>query len=488
MIGCRSAPGAAVAPFVLLASLAHNGVATAQERHARIFDVSPGMHVTALPARSFVDPSCGTRGGPRGMQIRSFGNFARCAPEAGGLREIWFSYDDTAEFVALARRAPNPRRTTTVLDQPVILSVLIDADGFVQGYRIFTDTRADHDLRMHAHEVAVHFKARFSLDGHCTDLPLAERETPIDGQFVKEICRKETNGLEVTSEARFYYRPGQQFFDPNTGVPMVNSFESSARLEVIARDGRRTAAPSVETAAASEPADARSAFLSGASRNCPGCSLAETDLRHRDLSGADLSGADLEGALLHRTNLSRADLRGARLDGANLNRANMSFARLDKASLVNAMLYQTDLQRAQLPGADLTRVMAGRAQLSFARLDQAKLDGADLGGARANDASFVRASMTNVFLPQAVLARAKMRDAAANGGNFSEARLREADLAGASLRGANLSNSDLVSVNLNHADLTGATLLSSDMAGANTDSVVFSATRMPDNSLQGVAK
>ena len=38
---------------------------------------------------------------------------------------------------------------------------------------------------------------------------------------------------------------------------------------------------------------ARQAFLSGTTKDCPGCDLRGVNLKRRDLSGADLSGADL---------------------------------------------------------------------------------------------------------------------------------------------------------------------------------------------------
>jgi uncharacterized protein YjbI with pentapeptide repeats len=472
------------ATVLLAGCVAMQPEASAQERIARVFDIMPGVHVSALPSRAFVDPSCGTLGGPRGMQIGSFARFQLCAPEPGGLREIWFSYDDAAEYAALARRAPNPRRTTTVLDQPVILSVLVDADGFVQGYRIFTDTRADHDLRLQAYQVGLHFKARFALDGHCEERPLAERETPIDGQFVKEFCRREAGGVRITSESRFYYRPGQQFFDPNSGAPMVNSFESSAQVEVVASPPQQRYQTVVQHQPLTITDDSASAFLAGATKDCAGCRLVEADLRYRDLSGANLNGANLEGALLHRANLARADLRGSRLDGANLNRATMANANLAAASLVNAMLYQTDLQHADLSRANLSRVLAGRVLLSFANLREANLDGGDFAASRATDADFSGASLRQSGFQQAVLARTRMQGIEALGANFAQARMRGADFRRASLVGADFSNADLVDTMLDHANLSDATMTAADLNGAKIDGVVFSRTRLPDNSLK----
>ena len=112
-----------------------------------------------------------------------------------------------------------------VLGQPVILSLLVDPKGLVQGYRIITDPHAEEELRMNAYTIAVAFKARLGTDGWtCEDLPPGAGETPIAGVFVKERCRKTAEGQNVVVESRYYYKPGQALVDPNSGLPTVNQF------------------------------------------------------------------------------------------------------------------------------------------------------------------------------------------------------------------------------------------------------------------------
>ena len=212
--------------------------AHAQQPMPTIWDVEIGTPVGELPDEAFVDPACGTNGGPPGLAIGSFENFMRCRPESSGLREVWFRYDDELEFIARAARdldAIARSNAMVVLGQPVILSLLIDAAGRVAGYRIFTDPHADEELRMNAYTTAIAFKARFGTTGwQCADLPPAEGETPILGSFVKEHCEKRVDGQQITMESRYYYKPGQGELDPNTGLPTVNQFESSARMELRA--------------------------------------------------------------------------------------------------------------------------------------------------------------------------------------------------------------------------------------------------------------
>jgi hypothetical protein len=223
--------------LVLLVS----GISTASgQSPPKIWDVKLGTPVGELPDEEFVDPACGTNGGPPGFRIATFEQFERCSPETSGLREIWFRYDDEEEYIARAARDPDAiarANAMLVLGQPVVLSLLVDRAGLVQGYRIITDPRADPDLREDAYLLARAFKARFGADGwDCDDMQPNTGETPIDGEFVKQRCQKVFDGQQVTLESRHYHKPGQAQIDPNTGLPTVNQFESSTRFQIVRFD------------------------------------------------------------------------------------------------------------------------------------------------------------------------------------------------------------------------------------------------------------
>ena len=135
-----------------------------QQPLPRIWDVQPGTPVGDLPEEEFVDPACGTNGGPPGLRIGGFEQFERCRAESSGLREIWFRYDDEWEYIARAARDSDGvarANAMVVLGQPVVLSLLVDPAGLVQGYRIITDPHAHQDLRIDAYTIAIAFKARF---------------------------------------------------------------------------------------------------------------------------------------------------------------------------------------------------------------------------------------------------------------------------------------------------------------------------------------
>ncbi len=209
----------------------------AQSR-ARIFDVELGSPVSALPSDEWVDPACGTNGGPPSRKLDSFEEFARCpAEEQTGLHEIWFIYDDEWEYIARAYRDPAEIRSYSAnifFQQPIITSLLVDDGGLVQGYRVITDPRAQIDLRSQAYILYGIFKSFFDdAPWQCTDLPREERERPVEGRFLKATCAMASDRYFVRVEGRHLRKPGQDTRDV-PGVPAYaeGDFESSARLEV----------------------------------------------------------------------------------------------------------------------------------------------------------------------------------------------------------------------------------------------------------------
>jgi hypothetical protein len=226
-------------PFSSVAALAvclYFGVAKAQTSSPKVWDITLGAPVSALPLDEFVDPACGTNGGPPARTLASFADFARCPLDrTTGLHEVWFRYDDELEYIARARRSDlliREYQANALAGQPIITSLLIDDAGLVQGYRIVNDPRADPDTRIDAYGLADLFKGMVSTGLVCTDLPPAEGERPIEDFFVKQTCEKKADGEVTRIESRRYYKPGQYAVDPNDSHVTQNQFESSARMEV----------------------------------------------------------------------------------------------------------------------------------------------------------------------------------------------------------------------------------------------------------------
>jgi hypothetical protein len=224
--------GIAAALWLALAS-----VAAAQSPAPRIWDLPLGTPIAALPLNDYVDPACGTNGGPPARVLKGFDEYALCPAEAAtGLHEIWFRYDDEMEYVGRARRSEiliRQYQANALAGQPIITSLLIDDSGRVAGYRIVNDPRADSRTRINAFGLADLFRGMAPPGLECTDLPPAEGERPIDDWFVKQDCTAKANGVVTRIEARRYYKPGQFAVDPNDNRVTENLFESAARLEVF---------------------------------------------------------------------------------------------------------------------------------------------------------------------------------------------------------------------------------------------------------------
>jgi len=216
------------------------GVAKAQNLPApapKIWDLKLGGAISTLPLDQFVDPACGTNGGPPARLLKGFDEFAQCPVDrTTGLHEVWFRYDDELEYIARARRSDalvRQYRANSLALQPIITSLLIDDAGVVQGYRIVNDARGvEGATRIAAFGLADIFKGIAGLNLNCTDLPLAEGERPIDDWFLKQVCEKTTDGQVTRVEARRYYKAGQFAVDPNDNRVTENLFERSARIEV----------------------------------------------------------------------------------------------------------------------------------------------------------------------------------------------------------------------------------------------------------------
>jgi hypothetical protein len=209
------------------------------EIKARIWELQLGTPVSELPPQ-YLDPHCGTNGGPPGARLASWSEYALCPAEPEtGLHEIWFTEDDEAEYVARAYRTqlfePGPFAANVLAGHKVIYSVLVDDAGVIQGYRVFSDPREAETFRYRAHRAADALLGFYGYSNFtCTDLPAAEGETEVEGLFVKRDCVAMADGRYVMVAARHLRKPGQFAIDPATNQPTTNYFESSFRLEVFA--------------------------------------------------------------------------------------------------------------------------------------------------------------------------------------------------------------------------------------------------------------
>jgi hypothetical protein len=215
------------------------GVGVAQSR-ARVFDAQLGTHFSMLPSDEWVEPACGTNGGPPSLQLDGFENFGSCrVDDETGLWEVSFIYDDEWEYLARALGTPEDIRRYSAsyfYAQPILTSLMFDAGGFLQGYRVITDPRTLVETRQEAYGLHLIFKTLFeNVNWDCTNLPAQDREIPFNGVFIKSSCIAVNDTLFVRSEARFLSKPGQNLRDvPGLTREEEGNFESWSRLDVYA--------------------------------------------------------------------------------------------------------------------------------------------------------------------------------------------------------------------------------------------------------------
>ena len=205
-------------------------------RRSTIWDIHLGDEAAAIPD-AYVNYACGTNGGPPSLRLTSFVDFKKCKPDANGLHEVYFEYDDELEYEARALDDKSLIRMyagTTVFEFPIVASILFDDAGLVRGERMVTDPRQQVSRdRLEFWELANFLHHRFGDDGWvCSDLPPEDGEKAAMTKFLKNRCEKITAEARLILDQRFFQKKGQQFTDPVTGKAQPQAFESGTRFEM----------------------------------------------------------------------------------------------------------------------------------------------------------------------------------------------------------------------------------------------------------------
>jgi hypothetical protein len=210
----------------------------AQDRPTRLnfWDIHIGEKAAEIPD-AFVNYACGTGGGPPSIPLANFTEFEKCRPDANGLREVYFEYDDELEYWARALDLKAEIRMyagTSAYEFPVVASVLFDDAGLVKGERLVTDPRQQLSRDRNEFWVLADFiRHRFGDDGWvCKDLPPNAGESPAGSNFIKNHCEKTSRGLHLVLKQRYFRKKGQQFVDPYTGKARTEDYESETRFEM----------------------------------------------------------------------------------------------------------------------------------------------------------------------------------------------------------------------------------------------------------------
>ncbi len=473
--------GAVLAGAVLLIAGRAGALSDDIWQAPQIWDLKPGTHAADLPEAEFAEYACGTNGGPPSTPLSGWTDYQRCAAEPGtGLHEVYFRYDDQAEYEARARH--NEARAklfagTTLYDVAVIASALFDDDGFLHVVRAVTDPRVPPVEREHAIALRNFLIARYGADGwSCTDLPPESGETKLGDAFLKQDCRRTVDDTRLTLASRYLRREGQYGIDPNSGQRVPGLFVSEVRFEIqlVGEPADRQARLAAIAARAGAVADAEADWQRAL--DCPGCDLTGIELKRRNLAGANLAGANLSGANLHAANLDGANLAGANLSGANLNRASLRKADLSGVRADDAMFFAARLDGANLAHAVLSNAHMSEAQLTSANLSGITAVGLDLIRARLPNANLTGADIEHAYLSEAQLGRADFTGASLITVDMSLTKLSAARLSRARIWGTDLYGADLRDADLTDADFNGCRLTAALMANARTEGTKFADT------------
>jgi hypothetical protein len=204
-----------------------------------IWDVQLGQPVTAVPDSVAAIIACGTNGGPISIELKSFGDWAQCTPEASGLREIAFTYDDEKDYIARAMELEFRALAggTSIYAHPVVVSILVDDKGVSQGIRIVTDDRAsDHDRRGAVYLIR-NLQGQFgSWNLDCQDIPMQEGEQKVGNDFIHQRCtgtNPNGNGQKVLIEASYLRKKGQEGLSLDTQQVNKGYYQSQTRMELV---------------------------------------------------------------------------------------------------------------------------------------------------------------------------------------------------------------------------------------------------------------
>ena len=240
----------ATALTLILLLLGAGGAGAQTLRRATVWDLKLGEPIAAQPgAAEFRAFACGSNGGPPHQKLAGWDDFRRCAPEPGGLREVYFEYDDELEYIARARDLENEVTRwagTTETGFPIIASALFDEQGRLAGLRLVTDSRPEHrndiiepDLkkREDAYLFGAVMAARFGIDAKtdCVSLPPEPGESAVGREFVKQQCEKQDPAAHrrIALRANLYRKPGQSGANPRAPTELTKGqFESSARVDI----------------------------------------------------------------------------------------------------------------------------------------------------------------------------------------------------------------------------------------------------------------
>lgn len=206
-----------------------------------------GATLDQMPAwLEFRSYACGSNGGPPLRKIHGWEEFRLCKADEYGLHEVYFEYDNEAEYILRARDNPRVVKFVGTTEQsfPIVASALFSDDGVLRGLRMVTDPRADYTADQFFDLADLRTRNDFYLLGpfvagqvginpaeDCVRSPLAEGESEVGNIFIKLDCERVEDGVRYILKTRYYRKVGQNARDPRTGEMTEGQYESSTVFE-----------------------------------------------------------------------------------------------------------------------------------------------------------------------------------------------------------------------------------------------------------------
>jgi hypothetical protein len=200
-----------------------------------------GVSAATLGTEGYEGFACGTNGGPPGLTLAGWADFAKCPAEpVTGLHEVYAEYGTRIGRISEMFREQFGEELwlqqyggTRMANFPVVLSLLFDDEGIARGFRVVTDTRAAIEDRGRAYLLRQRVMPIYGDDGwDCLDRPPKPGETGVGDVFINQVCRKTLDGKYVRIETHFFRRPGQTGVDIN-GQFVPGEYDSLTRWEVF---------------------------------------------------------------------------------------------------------------------------------------------------------------------------------------------------------------------------------------------------------------
>lgn len=229
------------AGLAALATALAAGAAPDPER-GDIKELRLGLIAEEMPYIGYFGYACGSNGGPPARPLEGWEEFHLCAPQESGLHEVYVEFDDELETTALALAGEIPEfgaeySGTRIAGHYVVLSVLFDEAGVVDGLRVVTDPRVDVEERRLSYLFRIRVLGRYGRDGwDCVDRPPEEGQSDVGGLFINQHCTKiYRDNRRLVLETHLFRKPGQTGLDEQ-GQWRPGDFESETRFEIFALD------------------------------------------------------------------------------------------------------------------------------------------------------------------------------------------------------------------------------------------------------------